>query len=176
MRVLVDGVGGGDLADALVPGLAAEGRAPLRVRGEDYLRPAGERFEWGREDEESFRTRWLDAGALEREVLAAAVGGTWLPRLWDAATDRSARAAVEPVPPGAVVVVDGLFLLGRGLPAELTVHLALSPGALARRGVPAWQLPAFAAYDAQVRPGDVCDVLVRAEDPRRPAVLVRGAS
>ena len=172
VRVLLDGVGSRELADALVPGLSAAGRPPLRVHGGDFLRPAGERFEWGREDEESFRTRWLDAEALEREVLAR--DGSYLPALWDAAADRSARRAVEPVPPDAVLLVDGLLLLGRDLPAEVTVHLALSPAALRRRGVPEWQLPAFATYDREVRPGDVCDVLVRAEDPLRPALLVRG--
>lgn len=174
VRVLLDGHGSAELADALVPGLAAAGRAPLRVRGEDFLRPAGERFEHGREDEESFRTRWLDAAALEREVLSRVPGGSYLPSLWDAGRDRSARRAVAAVPARAAVLVDGLFLLGRGLSCELTVHVALSPGALRRRGVPPWQLPAFAAYDREVRPGDVCDVLVRAEDPRRPALLVRG--
>ena len=171
MRVLLDGVGSAALADALVPGLRAAGRPPLRVSAGDFLRPAGERFEWGREDVEAFRTTWLDAGALEREVLAREDG--YLPALWDAAADRSARQAVQPVPPGAVLLVDGVLLLGRGLPAELTVHVALSPAALRRRGVPEWQLPAFAAYDAEVRPGELCDVLVRAEDPLRPAVLVR---
>ena len=175
MRVLLDGHGSAALADALVPGLSAAGRAPLRVRGEDFLRPAGERFEHGREDEESLRTRWLDAAALEREVLSRAVDGTYLPALWDAARDRSARRAVVPVPARAAVLVDGLFLLGRGLSCELSVHVALSPGALRRRGVPEWQLAGFAAYDRQVRPGDVCDVLVRAENARRPAVLVRRA-
>ena len=173
MRVLLDGHGAAALADALVPGLSAAGRAPLRVRGEDFLRPAGERFEHGREDEEAFRTRWLDAAALEREVLVRALDGSYLPALWDAARDRSARRAVEAVPARAALLVDGLFLLGRGLPHELSVHVALSPGALRRREVPEWQLPAFAAYDREVRPGEVCDALVRAEDPRRPAVLVR---
>jgi len=169
--VLLDGWGGEAVADSLVDGLAAAGRVPLRVRGGDYLRPAGERFEHGREDAEAFRDTWLDTGALRREVLEA--GGTWLPALWDAARDRSARSARRPVPPGAVLLVDGLFLLGLGLPAELVVHVALSPAALLRRGVPTWQLPAFASYDDQVRPGEQCDVLVRAEDPQRPAVLVR---
>ena len=173
VRVLVDGHGAGALADALVPGLAARGRAPLRVRGADFLRPAGERFEQGREDEEHFRARWLDAAALEREVLARAGAGSYLPALWDAARDRSARRALEPVPEQAVLLVDGLFLLGHPLSRELTVHLALSAGALRRRGVPEWQVAAFEEYDRQVRPGTVCDVLVRAEDARRPAVLVR---
>jgi hypothetical protein len=164
-------VGARTLSDALVPGLAAAGRTPLQVSAADFLRPAGERYEWGREDAEAFRTTWLDAAALDREVLSRPDG--YLPALWDAEADRSARRQVEPVPPGAVLLVDGALLLGRGLPAELTVHLALSPAALLRRGVPAWQLPAFAEYDRQVRPGQVCDVLVRAEDPLRPAVLVR---
>ena len=173
VRVLLDGIGSRALSNALAPGLSAAGRAPLQVHAEDFLRPAGERFEWGREDVEAFGTTWLDAAALDREVLSRSQAGAYLPALWDAAADRSARQAVEPVPPGAVLLVDGVLLLGRGLPAELTVHLALSPGALLRRGVPEWQLAAFAAYDAEVRPGDVCDVLVRAEDPLRPAVLVR---
>jgi hypothetical protein len=169
--VLLDGVGSGALADALVPGLRAAGRPPLRVSAGDFLRPAGERFEFGREDLESFRTTWLDAAALDREVLSRV--GSYLPALWDAGAERSARRAVEPVPASAVLLVDGVLLLGRGLPADLTVHVALSPAALLRRGVPQWQLPAFADYDAEVRPGEVCDVLVRAEDPLRPAVLVR---
>ena len=173
VRVLIDGVGARSLSDAVAAGLAAAGRAPLQVSAADFLRPAGERYEWGREDADAFRTSWLDAAALDREVLSREAG--YLPALWDAEADRSARRRVEPVPPGAVLLVDGVLLLGRGLPAELTVHLALSPAALQRRGVPAWQLPAFADYDQQVRPGRVCDVLVRAEDPLRPALLVRSS-
>ena len=173
MRVLIDGVGSGSLADDLVDGLGAAGRDVVRVSAQDFLRPAGERFEWGREDVQSFRERWLDAGALRREVLDPALAGTVLPSLWDAARDRSTRASPVPVSARGVVVVDGVLLLGRGLPAELTVHVAMSPAALRRQGVPEWQLPAFSSYDEDVRPGEVCDVLVRAEDLRHPAVLFR---
>ncbi len=169
--MLVDGTGSEQLADALIDGLTAAGRTPLRVRGAAFQRPAGERFAQGRQDPDAFRDGWLDTGALRREVLEAA--GTWLPALRDAERDRSARAQRLPLPPRAVLLVDGLFLLGLGLPAELVVHLALSPAALTRRGVPGWQLPAFASYDDLVRPGELCDVLIRAEDPKRPAVLVR---
>ena len=169
-RVLLDGVGGDALADSLVPLLLAAGRPALRVSAGDFQRPAGERFEWGREDEESFRTRWLDAGSLEREVLSRT--DAYLPALWDAEHDRSARRSRVPLPDRAALLVDGVLLLGRGLTADLTVHLALSPGALRRRGVPNWQLPAFATYARTVRPEQVCDVLVRAEDPRRPAVVL----
>ncbi|MCW2776571.1 MAG: hypothetical protein JWN17_296 [Frankiales bacterium] len=169
--MLVDGVGSRALADSLVDGLLAAGRPPVRVSAGDFLRPAGERLEHGREDAQDFRERWLDAGALRREVLEA--DGTWLPALWDAARDRSARAAVRPLPERAVVVVDGLFLLDHAFPADLVVHVALSAAALRRRGVPEWQLEAFRDYDDEVRPGEACDVLVRAEDPQRPAVLFR---
>ena len=169
--MLLDGVGSRELADSVVDGLTAAGRAPVRVSAGDFLRPAGERFEHGREDLQDLRERWLDRAALRREVLES--GAQYLPALWDAARDRSARAAVRPLPPAAVVLVDGRFLLGAGLPAELAVHVALSPAALRRRGVPDWQLEAFAAYDREVRPGEACDVLVRAEDPLRPAVLFR---
>lgn len=171
LRVLLDGVGSRALSDSLVPGLASAGRPALRVHGEDFLRPAGERFELGREDEHSFRTTWLDVAALDREVLSRQDG--YLPALWDAQADRSARRRVEPLPRRAVLLVDGVLMLGRGLPADVVVHVALSAGALVRRGVPQWQLPAFSAYDREVRPGEACDVLVRWEDPARPAVLVR---
>jgi hypothetical protein len=175
VRVLLDGVGSGELSDELLDGLRMAGRPPLQVHAEDFWRPAGERFGWGREDEEAFRSHWLDAAALDREVLTPALSatGSYLPALWDVAADRSARRSVEPVPQGAVLLVDGVLLLDRGLPAELTVHLALSSAALRRRGVPEWQLPVFAAYDQEARPGEVCDVLVRAEDALRPAVLIR---
>jgi hypothetical protein len=148
-------------------------RAVVRVSASDFFRPAGERFEHGREDALSFRNRWLDSGALRREVLDAAPEGSVLPALWDPTRDRSTRAARIPVSPRGVVLLDGVLLLGRGLPAELTVHLAMSTGALQRHGIPTWQLPAFASYDDDVRPGEVCDVLVRTDDPRHPAVLTR---
>ena len=171
-RVLLDGVGSARLADTLLDGLRAAGRVPVRISAADFLRPAGVRFEYGREDEQAFRELWLDDGALRREVLDCP-GGTYLPSLWDADRDRSTRAARLPLPPRAVLLVDGALLLGRSLPADLTVHLALSPAALLRQGVPAWQLPAFATYTQDVRPAQTCDVLIRAEDPLRPAVVVQ---
>lgn len=174
VRVLVDGVGSAELADALVPGLAAAGRPAPRVHARDFWRPAGERFEHGREDALALRATWLDAAALEREVLSRS--DSYLPALWDADRDRSARRPREPLPARAVLLVDGQFLLDRALSYDVAVHLPLSPAALGRRGVPPWQLVAFAAYDLEVRPGDVCDVLVRAEDPARPALLVRELS
>ena len=136
------------------------GRQPVLVPASAFWRPAGERFTYGREDWQAFRDSWLDHGALRREVLSS--GEAYLPALWDVERDRSARLTAVPLPPRAVVLVHGLFLAG--LTAALTVHVALSPAALRRRGVPEWQLDAFSSYEV------VADVLVRAEDPLRPAV------
>ncbi len=168
-RVLLDGVGSCELADGLVPRLLEAGRPAVVVHADTFWRPAGERFTYGPQDSEHFRTSWLDTGSLEREVLTS--GALVLPALRDLTTDRSARLVPVEVPEAGVVLVDGLFLVG--LAADLTVHVALSTAALGRRGVPTWQHQAFADYDDQVRPGEVADVLVRAEDPRRPAVRFR---
>lgn len=168
--MLIDGVGSDGLGSLLVAALTEHARPAVHVRAEDFWRPAGERFTWGREDAQAFRETWLDVGALRREVLDAAAGGSVLPRLWDAERDRSARAAPVVLTDRSVVVVTGVLLLGRDLPSELTVHLSLSPAALLRRGIPSWQVPAFTSYDGQVDPARISDVLVLAEDPQRLAV------
>ncbi|UZN04770.1 uridine kinase [Cellulomonas sp. S1-8] len=178
-RVLVDGahpLGAAALADALVEPLRAAGRAVVRVRADDFLRPASVRYEHGREDPDAYLEDRLDTGALAREVLDPfAVDGTHLPALWDATRDRATRAPRTRAPDGAVLVVDGELLLGRGLAADLTVHLAVRPTTLARRlgDAHAWQRPAFARYDAEVAPQDVADVVVRVDDPRHPALVER---
>lgn len=178
-RVLVDGAppsGAGELADALVDPVRARGRAVLRVRAGDFLRPASLRFERGRTDPDAYYDDRLDVGALRREVLGPLeAGGTGrvLPALWDEVTDRAARVGYTTLAAGGVLVVDGSLLLGRGLPAELTVHLLLSPGALARRTPEAegWTLPAYARYEREVAPADTADVVVRVDHPAHPAIM-----
>jgi hypothetical protein len=46
---------------------------------------------------------------------------------------------------------------------------------MARRTPPAeqWTLPAYARYETEVRPADVADVVIRADDPRHPALSIR---
>ncbi|WP_143175278.1 uridine kinase [Cryptosporangium aurantiacum] len=180
LRVALDGADAaepGRLADRLVEPLRAGGVAAVRVSAGDFLRPASLRWEFGKTDPDSFYSSWLDTGALTREVLTPwAEGGRYLPAFWDAGTDRSARADYRPVPPRAVLLVDGPLLLGHGLPFDLSVHVRLSPGALRRRtpADEAWTLPAFVRYEEEVAPGAIADVVVRADDPRHPAVIVRG--
>jgi len=181
LRVAIDGAEAArpaDLADALVDPVRRRGLAALRVRAGDYLRPASLRFEHGRTDPDAYYEGWLDAGALEREVLQPlGPGGTgrWLPTLWDPVTDRATRAGYAPAPPRAVLLVDGALLLGRGLSFDLTVHLHLSDAALGRR-TPAeaqWTLPALVRYATEVAPTRTADVVIRADDPRHPAIQLR---
>ncbi|MBO1416716.1 uridine kinase [Streptomyces sp. FH025] len=181
LRVAVDGAAAARpevLADALVEPLRLRGRPALRVSAADFLRPASVRLEYGHHDADAFHDLWLDDGALLREVLdplEPGGSGRVLPSLRDPVTDRSTRAPYTQLPPGGVLLLDGALLLGRWLPLELTVHLALTPAALARRTPPdqRWTLPAFARYDAETGPAEAADVTVRMDDPRHPALVER---
>jgi hypothetical protein len=178
-RVAVDGAPpttAGAFADTLAERLRLRGRAVVRVSAADFLRPASLRFERGRYNPDARHDDWLDAGGLIREVLEPAGpggSGSVLPSLWNTETDRATRADYVRLPPGAVLVVDGELLLGRGLPFDHTVHLWMSAGALTR-AMPAaqtWALPAFARYETEVIPLLRADTGVRMDDPAHPAVV-----
>lgn len=178
LRVAVDGPAAAEpsrLAEALTDPLRVRGRPVLHVRADDFLKPASVRLEPGRTSPDGFYER-LDEGGLRREVLApAGPGGSGrvLPTLWDAATDRASRAPYLQLPPDTIVVVSGAFLLGGGLPFDLTVHLVLSPAALRRRtpSDEAWTLPAYDRYRREVDPAAFADVVVRLDDPGHPALV-----
>jgi hypothetical protein len=70
--------------------------------------------------------------------------------------------------------VSGPLLLGAGLPFDVSVHLELSGAALHRRTDPElrWTLPAYARYGAEVDPASFADVVIRLDDPRRPALVL----
>lgn len=177
-RVLVDGAPPADPAGwaaALIDPLRLRGRPVLHASATDFVRPASLRLEHGRRDPDAFYTERLDVAALVRELLGpSGPGGSGrvLPRFWDAAADRSARAEYIDAGPGGVVLLDGTMLLGLGLPAELVVHLQLSEQAL-RRGTPAdqeWTLPAYRRYADEVGPQQVADIVLRVDHPDRPAL------
>lgn len=180
VRVAVDGADAADpdaLADSLVDPLRVRGRPAVRVSTGDFLRPASVRLEYGRTNSDSFYFGWLDEAALRREVLdpaGPAGSGRIITRLRDSRTDRATREAYRVLAPDAVVIVSGPLLLGAGLPFDLTVHLQLSAAALARRTGPdrRWTLPAFERYGAEVDPAALADVVVRLDDPRRPALVL----
>jgi hypothetical protein len=175
VRLAVDGAPAAEahaLAEAVV---AAHGRA-VHVRAESFWRPAGQRFEHGRQDVDDWLDVWLDEGALAREVLLRAVEkGDVVPAIRDPRTDRSVRSTPVPVPDLGAVVVSGSGLLGRWLPFDVTVHLQASPAALMRRlpDEDAWLVEAVTRYAEERRPAESADLVVRVEDPRRPALVRR---
>lgn len=175
VRVAVDGppcARPHEFAASLAEPLRLLGRPSEQVSAETFWRDASLRLEYGREDVESFPT-WLDAAALRREVLDPVVDtATFLPSLRDPSTNRVTREPRRQAPPGTVLVVSGWLLLGRGLPFDVTIHLAVSAAARARRTSAdcSWTLPAFDHYDVDVRPSETADVVVRWDDPRHPAI------
>jgi len=183
VRVALDGAPAarpGRLADALTGPLRVLGRPAVRVSTADFLRPASVRLEFGRTDPDSFYLGWTDDPALRREVLdPAGPGGSGkiVTTLWDSGRDRATREPYSDLPPGAVLLVDGPFLLGGGLPFDVSVHLEMSAAALLRRTEPSlhWTLSAYARYAAEVDPGAFADVVVRVDDPARPALVDRAS-
>jgi hypothetical protein len=177
LRVAVDGPAAAApvaFATALAPPLRLRGREADVIDARLFWHNASVRLEHGREDLESYR-RWLDDGALRREVLdplGPRGSGRYLPSLRDPETNRSTRASRVTATNGAVVIVAGELLLGRGLPFDVTIHLAVSASARRRRtpSNAAWALPAFDRYDAEVHPLTTADVVLRLDDPRHPAI------
>ena len=182
LRVAVDGPPAADparLADALVDPLRVRGRPAVRVDTRDFLRPASLRLEFGRTNPDSFYTGWFDEAGLIREVLSPAGpdgSGRILLRLWDASVDRAAREPYSELPANAIVLVSGPLLLGSGLDFDFTVHLELSAAALDRRTGPdeRWTLPAYRRYADEVAPETFADVVIRLDDPKRPALVETG--
>lgn len=176
VRLLVDGAPAEEahrLAGAVVAG---HGRA-VHVRAEEFWRPAGQRFEHGREDPDAWLDLWLDEAALQREVLERAVReGAVVTGLRDPERDRSLRRPPVPVGVDGLVVVSGSALLGRGWSTDVSVHLQVSVAALRRRMAvdEHWLLPALVRYAEERAPASAADLVVRVEDPRHPAVVLAG--
>lgn len=183
LRVAVDGprcADPGELAESLIEPLRALGRPATHVRAEYFLRDAALRLEYGRTDLESFATGWLDVDALRREVLdplGPRGDGRFLGALRDPATNRAIRSPRHFSAPGSIVLISGELLLGHGLPFDASIHLAVGSAARRRRTDEQWQwtLPAFDSYDADIDPVRSADVVLRYDDPDRPAIRVDGA-
>ena len=175
LRVAIDGAPAADpvlLAEQVVLELAP--RCAVLVRADHFWRQASLRLEDGRHDAEAWLHRWLDEAALRREVLdPCATTGLVLPALRDPVTDRSLRSARVELTPDGVVIVAGSVLLGRGLPFDVAVHVQLTRAALARRTPEdqSWTLPALARYERERNPAALADLVVRWDDPLRPALV-----
>ena len=109
----VDGVGKTVFADHLAVVLRSAGRPVVRISADDFLHPRAVRHRRGRASPEGF---WLDSydhAALRQRVLEPlGPGGSrnYRSACHDLAADRPLEPPVQVAPPGAVLVVDGLFL------------------------------------------------------------------
>ncbi|MFB9740111.1 uridine kinase [Pseudonocardia sulfidoxydans] len=178
VRLVVDGPPPTDplgLAGSVADVLRAAGRPPVVVDAGDWLRPASVRLEYGRTDPDMYLAGWLDEGALRRELLEPADpagSGRVLRRFHDAGRDRAFRDGYLELSDGAVVLVAGTLLLGRGLPFDMAVHLRMSAAALQRR-LPedlAWTAAAYERYEAEWFPAEAADLVVLSDHPERPAI------
>ncbi|MEV0946466.1 hypothetical protein [Rhodococcus sp. NPDC049939] len=158
-------------AGAVQSFLRERGRPCAVVSLHDFVRPASLRFEYGRDNELSYRTLWFDYEALRREVVQSIrVDRRWLPRLWDEDEDRSARCPQELAAGEQVILVTGPMLLGRDFGFDVTVQLHLSEGALRRHTPPSrqWTIAALLCHNAEIT--ETPNLLVRYDHPAKPAV------
>ena len=177
-RVAIDGAepaAPADFAGRIATRLRSTGRPAEVVELKDFLLPASQRLEFGREDPDSYRERWFDFAALAREVLdpLAAQGATqWLPRLRDPETDRSVRAQRQPAPDGLVLLVAGPMLLGRWLDFDLSVALRVDERVLRERTPAELAFKVDGVLEHNRENPEEPDILVRYNHPERPAVAV----
>lgn len=168
----------GAFANRVEAAALAQGTAVLRVRAADFLHRRSVRLEHGPHDVDAAFDRSVDWGSLLREVLdplADPADLSWLARLRDPGTDRAAREPARTAAPGALLVVDGPYLLRWELSGALdvVVHLQTSPAALLRR-FPEPDDPrpgAWARYLSETGPAPRADLVARFDHPDRPALL-----
>ncbi|WP_432499907.1 uridine kinase [Kineococcus gynurae] len=168
------------LADHLEAALRAEHRPVLRAGFSGFWRPRSVRLEHGRDDPDAFYEAWWDVSGLWREVLdplGRDADRTWVPSLHDPVTDRASRAPREAVPPSAVLLLTGPFLLRPELRwgFDAVVHLSTSPAAIRRRVAPEdveRVLGGWGRYLDEDEPLVAATAVLRCEDPRHPAELL----
>ncbi len=166
-------IGTVDLADRVADGLRSSGRPVIRASANWWWRPPALRLEMGREDVDMLLTGWVDSDAIRRELIAPIVlaAGSYITRLRDPESGRSVRQEPRPAQPGAVLLLDGPFLLAAGLPLDSVVGFAVSRGAIAR-ALPedrTWWGPAFERYRSEYDSESQADVLLSYDHPSAPA-------
>jgi hypothetical protein len=166
----------GLLAARMAQVLPSNGRPVALIAATSFYRDASVRLEYGKTDVESFYSGWLDQQALQREVLLplSIEPFSYLPTLRDAVTNRSTRDSPVALSGRGVLIVTGELLLAAELSFDLTIHADVSRAARRRRTEAGrqWTLPAFDRYDIDVDPCAIADVVIRYDDPGRPALAV----
>src|SRR5262245_32597978 len=189
-RVAIDGpdaAGKTTLADELAELLAARGTVTVRASIDGFHRPRQERLAAGELSPHGYLEDSFDLAALRRDLLEP-LGPGGSRRIVRQRHDwrRDAPVAAEPevVPVGAVLVVDGVFLLRRELadwwersvfvfaPPEVTLQRARIRDADALGGVAEVErryrgryIPGQALYFARERPHERATFVLECSDP-----------
>ena len=166
-------IGTTKLADDIAEALRDSGRHIIRTSTTWWWRPPALRLELGRQDVDMLLTGWVDAEALRRELIdpVVATGTNYITRLRDPDSGRSIRQQARTAPAGAILLLDGPFLLTADLPFGAVVGLAVSPGRL-RRALPAeraWWADAFEHYRQEYGPMARADVVLSYDHESAPA-------
>lgn len=197
IRVAVDGpdaAGKTTLADSLASTLEARGRPVVRVGIDGFQRPRAERYRRGPLSPLGYFMDAFDYAALRAAVLdplGPGGDGRYRAAVFDYRSDTPLAEPARQAPLGAVLVVDGVFLLRDELRDawDLSVHLDVTPDESLRRALdrdlPLFgsadvieeryrrrYLPAQELYRRTARPLEAATVVIDNEDPDHP-VLVR---
>ncbi|MCB2223451.1 MAG: uridine kinase [Actinobacteria bacterium] len=197
VRVGIDGpdaAGKTTLADGLAVMLSERGVVVVRASIDGFHRPAADRHRRaGRDPAASYYEDSFDYESL-RHVLLGPLGPSGdrviRRRVFDYRIDSPVDDPPEEVPPGSVLVFDGVFLLRPETTAcwDLSIYLKVQPEATVERarrrdrhlfGAPdeierryrERYLPGQARYRAAAHPEERADVLVGNDDPEAPVIL-----
>lgn len=192
VTVAVDGmscVGKTTLAHELAAVVSGAGRPVLPISYDDFHHPREVRHRLERLSAEGYLLDSYDQQALKRLVLEpVAAGEPVVPASFDLAADTAVTPEPLELPPGAVVIVEGEFLLGDELDGwDLSVLLVADPASVVARalvrdsdlGTPEQvrelylrrYLGAWSLYEERSDPWSRADVVVDLTDPDLPRQL-----
>jgi uridine kinase len=168
--VAIDGASGAGkstFADELAEALIDRDRAVVRSTIDSFHRPRHERYQRGKDSAEGYYHDSHDLARVRDHLLEPlrAGSGTFVTAVFDEPSDTPIEQASQPVPVGAVLVMDGLFLLR----PELVDYWDLSVFLVAdRRREVAWQryLHADLSSDGSKRAAEIAERTARARRHR----------
>lgn len=195
VRVAVDGVdaaGKTTLADELRPLLEARGRPVLRASVDGFHLTRAERYRRGPTSPEGYYRDSFNYDAFRRELLESLGPGgdrRFRARVFDLHADEPVDEPRQEAPEGAVLLVDGVFLLRPELAGlwDFRILVEVEPAEALRRAVlrdedlfgspdealrryRSRYVPGQQLYRAEVDPGALADVVFENSDVAAPAL------